>query len=184
MLLTLSAFDLRRENIPIPDETGVLQQQGDQRSRGIELDVAGTLQTDLFAFASYAFTDAELTEFRELVDYSFGQLPPLLVDRSGNRPAFAPSHVFNLWLDKEYRAFSLGGGARYLSRQFIAEDNAFAIDDALTFDATLGYRRGNWRLSLNLRNLTGTAYETRGFGSHSVIPGDPFALYLGLDVFR
>ena len=32
-------------------------------------------------------------------------------------------------------------------------------------------------LRLNFRNLTDRDYYTRGFGSSSVIPGDPFAVY-------
>jgi len=181
----LAFFDLTRENIAIPDESGFLRQQGDQRSRGIEFDMVGELDTGLFLLASYAFTEAELTRFTELVDFSFGQLPPILVDRSGNRPAFAPKHIAGLSLIKEFgNGLSLGINGRYLSRQFIAENNEFAIDGSLVLGTTVAYHVDDWKLSLNLKNLTGTGYETRGFGSTSVIPGDPFAIYLGVEFVR
>jgi glycerophosphoryl diester phosphodiesterase len=58
------------------------------------------------------------------------------IDRSGNRPAFAPENIFNAWISQSIaRGFVVGGGARYVSDQFIAEDNEFAIDGVLTFDA-------------------------------------------------
>jgi TonB-dependent siderophore receptor len=184
-LLTAAVYQLEKKNIAIPDVSGVFRQQGDQRSRGFELDLSGELSSGLFLFASYAYTDAELTEFRELVDLSFGMYPPQLVDHSGNRPAFATEHGLNLWLLKELgKGISVAGGARYLSDQFIAPNNDFRIPGSLTFDSSLVYRRDEWRLSLNLRNLTGREIWTRGFGSTSVLPGNPFSVQLGVDFLR
>jgi iron complex outermembrane receptor protein len=184
-LLTGAVYHLQRNNIAIPDETGLTRQTGSQRSRGFEIDLAGEIDSTWHAFSSYALTDARLTEFREFVDPSFGQFPPILVDRSGNRPAFAPKHIFNLWLIKEFGSgLSFGGGTRYVHGQFIAPDNVFRIDRFLTFNASLAYQREDWRLSLTARNLTNTDYETRGFGSTSVLPADPFAIYLDVDFIR
>jgi outer membrane receptor protein involved in Fe transport len=67
-----------------------------------------------------------------------------------------------------------------LSEQFIDEDNAYKIDGFFTLDAMLYYQIGNWRWSLNAKNLTDTEYETRGFSlfySASVLPGNPRAIY-------
>ena len=70
----------------------------------------------------------------------------------------------------------MGAGARYASRQFIAADNAFQIDAVLTLSAALHFKRGPVRLQLNIENLTGREYETRGFGQTSVIPAAPRSL--------
>jgi iron complex outermembrane receptor protein len=181
-LLTLAVYQIERENIAIPDETGVSRQTGSQRSRGFELDVASEFDHGIFVMAAYAYTDSVLTEFREWVDLSFGQLPPILVDRSGNRPPFAPEHIFNVSLIKDFgRGFSLGMGARYLSKQYISADNAFAIDPSVILDASLSYQLERWRIQFNLKNLTNTDYETRGFGSTSVLPANPVSFYLGVD---
>jgi outer membrane receptor protein involved in Fe transport len=64
-----------------------------------------------------------------------------------------------------------------VGRQFIAADNAYAIDDYLVLDAAAFYQKGRVRVSLNLKNLTDAEYEARGFGNASVIPADPFAIY-------
>ena len=45
----------------------------------------------------------------------------------------------------------------------------------LTFDCGLTYRRGPGLLRINLKNATSSEYETRGFGSTSVIPAAPFS---------
>jgi TonB-dependent siderophore receptor len=177
-----AVYHLERENIPIPDDNGFTQQVGDQRSRGFEIDLAAEPTSAFRAFLSYAFNDAELTRFAETVQVSLDPPMFMTLDRSGNTPAFAPRHVMNLWLSRDIGPrFGVGGGARYLSSQFIAEDNAFAIDSVLTFDATAFYRIGDFRLRVNLKNLTDREYFMRGFGSSSVIPAPPFTAYFGFD---
>jgi TonB-dependent siderophore receptor len=175
--LTAAAYHLEKENIAIPDATGVTRQTGDQRARGFELELQAEAQPGWFATASYAYTDAELTSFSEAI---FLPQPPFLIvrDHSGNRPAFAPRHLANAWLVKSLAGgFSLGAGARYVGEQFIAEDNAFAVDGYLLLDAMAAYRRGRFKGSVHFKNLTDREYVTRGFGGASVIPASPFAVY-------
>ncbi len=177
-----AVYQLERDNIPIPDDNGFTQQVGDQRSRGFEIDVAAQPSASFRTFFSYAYNDAELTSFAERVQISLSPPAFITIDRSGNKPAFAPAQVMNLWLSKDISSrFGIGGGARYVSSQFIAEDNVFELDGVLTFDATAFYRLGDFKLRLNLKNLTDREYYMRGFGSSSVIPAPPFTAYFGFD---
>ncbi|MET0553817.1 MAG: TonB-dependent siderophore receptor [Vicinamibacteria bacterium] len=180
--LTAAAYHLEKENIAIPDATGVTRQTGDQRARGFELEVQAEAQPGWFATASYAYTDAELTSFSEAI---FLPQPPFLVvrDHSGNRPAWAPRHLANAWVVKSLPGgFSLGAGARYVGEQFIAEDNAFAVDGYLLVDAMAAYRRGRFKGSVHFKNLTDREYVTRGFGGASVIPASPLAVYGRIEI--
>lgn len=177
-----AVYQLERDNIPIPDDNGFTQQAGDQRSRGFEIDVAAQPAASFRTFFSYAFNDAELTSFAERIQISLAPPAFITLDRSGNKPAFAPEHVMNIWLSKDITSrFGIGGGARYVSSQYIAEDNVFEIEDVLTFDATAFYKIGDFKLRLNLKNLTDREYYMRGFGSSSVVPAPPFTAYLGFD---
>jgi TonB-dependent siderophore receptor len=179
---TLALYELRRENVAIPDRTGVTQQAGTQRSRGVELEIAAEPLPRLRTFFSYAYTDAELTRFSELVLVGFAPPTFAVIDRSGNAPAFAPEHIANFWVSRRFGGrFGSGFGGRYLSRQYIAEDNAFALDETVTFDAVAFYETGPWRLSLNFENLTDEEYSTRGFGTTSVLPAPGFAVYGGFE---
>jgi hypothetical protein len=63
-----------------------------------------------------------------------------------------------------------------VGEQFIAEDDALAIDDYLTLDAMASCRRASWRLVVNAKNLTDREYATRGFGRSSVLPGRPLSV--------
>lgn len=180
---TLALYHLVKDNIAIPDATGFTRQNGDQRSRGIEVELSAEAKKGWFSYVSYAFNHAELTRFAESVLLGFA--PPVfaIVDRSGNAPAFAPRHLLNLWTTKQFASgLSVAAGARYVSRQFIAEDNAFSIDGYVVLDAMVALKRGRWRWSVNLNNLTDRDFETRGFSSTSVLPADPFAAYAKVEV--
>lgn len=180
---SLSVYHLEKDHIGIPDATGVTQQDGDQRSRGLELEMMVRPSPDWHTFLSYAYSDAELTRFAELVPVptptgvTFQHM-----DRSGNEPAFSPRHILNVWTAKGFSSgIELGVGLRYVSRQFVAEDNSAKIGDVLTFDASVSYTFRKMMLQVNARNLTNRKYETRGFGSSSVIPANPFGLYCAFE---
>lgn len=178
--LGLALYQIDRENIAIPDDNGFTQQTGTQRSRGVEFEATTELRPGTRTLFSYAYNDAELTEFTERVLVSFQPPVSFTLDHSGNTPAFAPEHIANLWVTQRLPAgFGLGFGGRYVSEQFIAENNAFAIDDYFTLDAAVYYDRGPWQLNLNFKNLTDEEYLTRGFGGSSVIPAPGFATYAG-----
>ena len=181
---SLAFYHLKKENIGIPDATGVTKQDGDQRSRGVELEVMVHPVRSWYTFLSYAFSDAELTRFAEMapVPTQTG-VTYQRMDRSGNEPAFSPRHILNVWTAKAFGdGFELGVGARYVTRHFIAEDNRFKIRDLLTFDASVSYTYRKVKLQINARNLTDRKYETRGFGSTSVIPANPFGLYCATEI--
>jgi iron complex outermembrane receptor protein len=179
---SVAFYNLDKKNIAIPDNNGITQQSGDLRSRGIEFDLAGRPAKKWETYFNYAWNDAELTNFKELIVIS--QFPPqfFIADRTGNDPAFAPKHILNLWVIRDLTSkIKVGGGPRYVSSQFISEDNAFQIDGYATLDAYVAYEIESWRISLNVKNLTDTKYFTRGFSSTSVIPANPFSIYLGVD---
>ena len=181
---SLAVFDLRKYDIGIPDETGVTKQDGDQRSRGMELEVMARPGGGCHIFLTYAYSNAELTRFTEMLavptptGMQFRHL-----DRSGNRPAFSPRHILNVWSALGFDSgIELGMGARYVGSQFIAEDNQYSIGGVLTLDASASYTYGHATVRLNARNLTDREYETRGFGAMSVIPAPPFGLYAAIQV--
>ena len=179
---TIAAYELERDNIAIPDDNGFTQQAGDQRSRGIELELSASPGRGWRTYFNYAYNDAELTRFSELVRLPF---PPgfAVFDRSGNRPAFAPEHLAGFWVSRRFAdGWHLGGGARWVGKQFIAEDNATELGSYALLDASAGRTFGAWRCSLHLENLAGQEYETRGFGGFSVIPGRPFSATVRLEV--
>ncbi|WP_414575927.1 TonB-dependent siderophore receptor [Anabaena sp. CCY 9402-a] len=64
LITNLAAYELTRSNIPAPDpdNRGFFIPVGEQRSRGIELDVTGQILPGWNMIASYAYTDARVTK--------------------------------------------------------------------------------------------------------------------------
>ncbi len=183
VLGSLAFYELKKDNIAISVEKGVLKETGDQRSRGAELEVAAQLGPSLSTLLSYALSDAELTEFRDevLVPTATG-LDTTIIDRSGNTPAFAPTHILNLWSSLGVaRGLSVSAGLRYVGDQYIDEDNLFQLESALTANAALHYELGTVSVRMHVDNLTGEKFETRGFGATSAIPADPFGARLSVE---
>jgi len=185
---TLAVYQLERTNIGIPDANGITQQVGSQRSRGFETELIAETTQGLRLVSSYAYNDAVLTEFSEQIIIGVDPFfQPIFgtVDRTGNRPTFAPRHIFNAWVSQDIaRALVVGGGARYVSDQFIAEDNDFVIDGVLTFDAMASYAFRDVMLELNIKNLTNREYNQRGFGDNSITPANPITVYFGVGYRR
>jgi iron complex outermembrane receptor protein len=181
---SLAVYHLEKANIGIPDATGVTRQNGDQRSQGVELEVMVQPVRNWHTFLSYAFSNAELTRFAELVPVpTMTGITFQHVDRSGNKPAFSPRHILNMWTSRRFEnGLEIGGGARYVTSQFIAEENRFKVRDVLTFDASASYSYKRMKFQINAKNLTDREYETRGFGSTSVIPANPFGMYCACEL--
>lgn len=175
-----AGYELERKNIAIPDSNGLTRQNGSQRARGFEFELSAEAAPNVSVRATYAFTAAELTQFSELV--SLGQSYEVL-DRTGNVPAFAPRQMASVWVTTKLGAgFSVAAGVRCLSEQFVAPDNRNRIGAYGVVDAAVFYARERARLGLHFRNLTGTDYATRGYGSDSAIPGRPFEMLAKLEL--
>ena len=176
-------FRLERDNIAIPDDNGFTQQIGNQRSSGFELEFTAELGQGFRGVVSYAYTDAELTEFTERINgfTPFGVPFQQTLNHSGNRPAFAPEHLLNVWASKTLiSGLGISLGARYIGNQFIAEDNAFNIDEAFVVSGALAYDWSRYRISVNVQNLADSTYFIRSFGSQSITPANPVAVSLRL----
>ena len=179
--LDFSYYYLQKDNIAIPSFDGILKQSGDQESKGIEVELRAEPFLNWFTFLSYAYSEATFNKFHEVVPVGMdenGQPINMVFDRSGNNPAFTPTHILNIWTTKELKnGLGFGGGVRYLSDQFIDEDNVFRINDTLVYNAIIFFKLQKFKFSINIRNITNEEYEVRGFGATSVIPAAPRSIF-------
>jgi iron complex outermembrane recepter protein len=142
-------------------------QIGKQRSRGVELDLAGQLTPGWNVIATYAYADATITE-----DNRFAV---------GNRLVNVPRHAYSLWTTYELQAGGLKGlglglglyGQGKRSGDLI---NSFDVPSFLRTDAALFYRQKNWRVGVNFQNLFNVKYYEGARDRNRVIPGAPFAV--------
>jgi iron complex outermembrane receptor protein len=164
--VTLSLYQLTREDVATEDpfNPGFVVTAGEQRSRGVELDLQVQLTGGLDLIAAYAYTDAEVTEDNVLAE--------------GLWTKNAPKHGFSSWLKYTLRAgmlegLGLGLGVSHYSEQAGDLENTFFLPAYTLLDANLTYTRGPLQLQLNLDNLTDEKYATGSYNDLYVLPGRP-----------
>lgn len=159
--ITASVYDLTRTNVVVSERAAdgsLLQtQNGEQRSRGFELEATASLAEGLDLLASYTYTDAEIVQ--GTVDFTG-------IDSTGNRPANVPEHAASLWLDYSFaqntalEGVSLGGGVRYIGTRFGNNTNTIELPSVTLFDAAIRYEKEQFTAALNVANIADERYAS------------------------
>lgn len=167
---TLAFYELTRSNVltPSPTDPFASVQTGEQRSRGVELDVAGEILPGWRVIASYAYTDAQITQDNE---YDIG-----------NRLVNVPKNSASLWTTYEVqngglKGLGFGVGLRYVGEREGDLENSFELPSYFRTDAAIFYKRNNFRAALNVNNLFNTEYfEAAQYGRAGIFPGAPLTV--------
>lgn len=151
-LLTLAAYEIVQNNVLVvdPEHTLFQIQQGEVRSRGVELEGRWNLARNLSLYGAYAYIDTEVT--RTTVENTLGKEIPL-----------QPKHAASLGGDYSITHGALSGlgfgfGVRYTGDHFGDAPNEWRTPSYTLFDAAVRYDLGNWRLQLNAQNLADKEY--------------------------
>ena len=173
LAINLAYFDITLQNVATPDplDPRFSVVTGEERSQGVELDVAGEILPGWDIVANYAYIDARITESND------ANIPV------GNRRFNVPEHNFNLWTTYEIQSGSLEGlgfglGFNVVGDRFGDNANSFVLEDYFLTNAAISYQRDNWRAGLNIRNLFDVDYieGSRNSRTFSIPPGDGFTL--------
>lgn len=169
---TLAAFELTRQNVqtPDPDNPDFSIQTGEQRSRGVELDVTGEILPGWQVIGSLTYLDHEITK-----DNRF----PV-----GNRLQNVPEWSGSLWSsytvqNGPLRDLRFGGGIFAVGRRAGDLDNSFDAAGYNRIDAFVQYPvNERFQLSLNANNLFDKEFIEAPIGRTQVYPGAPRSVFL------
>ncbi len=167
---TLALFHLERTNVIEEGANSPLgsQQTGKQRSQGVEVSVAGEITPEWNIIASYAYTDAIISE-----DDVFTE---------GNSLRNVPENAASLWTTYQIKSGNLRGWGLGLGLYYVGErqgdfNNSFSLPSYVRTDASLFYRRRNLSASLNFQNLFDVDFYQGARNDLRVIPGAPFTVF-------
>lgn len=169
LLATAAAFSIDRTNVFTVDANSNYVPTGAQRSRGVELDVAGSVTDAVQLVGNAAWLDATI---RKDDNIPIGA-------RVGNVPRFAGG----AWMTVapragRWRAWRGGLGVQHTGAvpvrlPYSADDtDVFDLPSATTLDGSVAYEARDFRVSLNARNLT-DATTWIGDGLYGFMPGRP-----------
>jgi iron complex outermembrane receptor protein len=171
---TLAVFDLKRANMLTSDPLDPTRQvlTGRQDSRGVEVDIAGTIMPGWKLMAAYTYLDATVK--------SDTNLP------AGDALSNVPRHHASIWSTYDIQAgawkgLGFGGGVYYVGEREANLPNTWTLPGYVRTDASLSYRSGPWRTQLNIANLFNRRYVTGGAASvfnYTLAPSQPFAAQL------
>ncbi len=175
---TLAYFDITRRNVMnlLPGSPFLAVQIGEQRSRGVDMDLTWQPIPGLAIIGSYAHIDAALVQ---------DQLYP-----AGNRLDRVPADSGRVWANYRFqsaplRNVSIGAGFYAASRQATALDNLYFTPAFITFDAKLAYEAERWSVALVGKNLADRRYfEPFTSGLGMIAPGEPLTVYVVATIKR
>ncbi|MCY1414750.1 Ferrichrome outer membrane transporter/phage receptor [compost metagenome] len=138
-LYTIAWFDLTKQNAT-ENVNGFSRQEGEVRSKGVELEAKTEITQGFNLIGSYTWNDVEVTQSE--------------TGNKGNTPFRVPEHMASLWGDYivqggALEGLRLGAGARYVGSTFGDSANSFKVDSYTVVDALVAYELGKVAASLD-----------------------------------
>ena len=143
-------------------------QTGEQRSRGLELEVGADLQRNLKLTGAYTYIDAKVTQDNNLALVGRPALP-------------TPRHTLALWATyklPQMPQLTLGAGGRYVSEQITSYP--FNLPAYTVVDLSVGYTGTNYRITAGVKNVFDRAYYDGAINANVVSPAMPRSFTVGL----
>lgn len=170
LTVTTALYRIEQNNILVnandPVNPELLEQRGQEVSKGVEVDINGKILPNLSISANYAYNDAIITK---------SDNPEL----QGTGKEFAPHHMGGAWIKYSIRKGVMNGvavalGSHTVTEQKTSQYGNIRLPGYTVFDAALFYTFEKVKLSLNINNLEDRTYWIgRGRSSVTVNPGAP-----------
>ena len=168
LVANLAAFHIVKSNVATDDPNNFMFSiaTGEQRSQGIELDILGEITPGWNIIASYAHTDAEITEDS---DATF----------VGNRLRGVPRNSASLFTTYQIQQGNLEGLGFGLGLFFVGDRNGdiantYRLDSYVRTDTSIFYERERWRAAVNFNNIFDVDYAKGSTDRFRIAPGEPF----------
>lgn len=165
--LTVSVFEIEQSSPQVDDTDSSKLVVVDSEIQGFEAQLQGQLSDSWHVSVGYSYL------YGEQVDQS---------GPTGLRPRELPEHMFSLWNTfKVSERLGLGLGLTYQDESFIDNGNNAALPSYLRVDAMAYYDLSDdFRVQLNVENLTDERYFPNAHSTHQVTVGAPINARISL----
>lgn len=168
--VTAAIYELKRTNVivPIDPNNAALGNElgGAQRTKGVELSVAGNITPNWSVMGAYAYQDGKFTK-------AISAAVP-----AGSRLANLPKQSASLWTRYDIPSIGLGAGIGVIHQggRYASTDNLVRLPSFTRVDAALFYTiTENLRAQVNVENLFDEKYFLNANSNQNISPGSPTA---------
>ena len=157
-LFTLSAFDIRQQNVVYFNAASRFnEQQGEIHSRGLEFEARGNITNNLELIAAISLLDTEVSESS-------------IASVIGKRPQAVPRYYGSLWANYTVdsgplEGMSVGSGLRFVGSSYSNDNNTVKASGYTLLDAAIRYDLGaknpslkGLQATLNITNILDKEY--------------------------
>ena len=182
--LSAAVFKNDMDNARVTAPDGSSQNVGRKEMKGVEFGLSGRITTAWTVFGGYTYLDGVIADNGFTNTGSTAN--PVWTPSPFNGNAFptTPKHSASLWTTYAVnKAFTIGGGANFVDRQFANVNNTKYSPSYTRFDAMATYTLNpNVSFQLNIQNLTDKLYFDRVSSPHyaGVGPGRSATLMANL----
>lgn len=146
---TISYYDIKVSKIKRTESDGFMVQDGEQQSKGWEVEVIGNPFHGFNFVAGYGNNNNKYKKSNANV-----------LDK---RAIGTPEHVANVWasyslLSGNLKGLGAGAGVMYVSDAFFNASNTFSMPAYTVVDATIFYNLPRVRISVKMNNITDAKY--------------------------
>ncbi len=163
--LTAAVYELERSKTAVVDPaTNLTVLTGSQKSKGVELELTGTLTESWDVLAGYAYQDAKITSTTAAAP-------------AGRHVPLVPDHQASLWNSYRFSPMWRAAlGVVYQSDVFASLSNAVTLPSFVRVDAALFVTiNRNFAVQLNVENALDKTYWGTAHNDNNITPGSPLA---------
>lgn len=126
-----------------------------QKSKGFELDLTGNISKNVSLLFSYGYTKTKD------------------LDNDNKELTGVPKHTANIFTTYNITpSIYIGAGARFIGSRYVNSTNTLKLNADTIYNATIAYKKDQWRINLSIKNLTNKVY-VEGASTSSVSIGEP-----------
>ncbi|MFW5972817.1 MAG: TonB-dependent siderophore receptor, partial [Bacteroidota bacterium] len=168
LLTTASVYQITKRNVlvnaGVAGNPDMLEQRGEVRSRGLEIEAVGSIGPALQLTANYGLNETVITQSDDASEI-------------GNISENAPRHQGGLWVrytvaNGPFGGVGFGGGARFVTERNTFNEN-LQLPGFAVFDASVSYTVDRFRLTAFMDNIVNETYWVGGYNYGRIYPGAP-----------